>query len=670
MGLLLGLWEARLLFFVPSVREFVVVDATWAIWFLAPLVDMALFAVVGAILGFFAALGKEPSPRRSAMLAAVLVACAGAHIGWAGHFLYSKSVIPEIYSRWKDLLFPLVRFGIVLAVALVVAHLFRDRLLRWFSLEKAWPLRRMTAALLAVVILLAGGIVFYAVFPPGPGTHAARRAPVLHRPNVVLITMDTVRADHLSAYGYDRKTTPNLDRFAARGVLFQNAIAATSWTLPSLASIFTGLLPHQNGANAFRIMNTGWADIGSVLEKHGYQTAGFNANIFYGQAGWGLGHGFDFYDDDPTTLGYNLGRTLVGRTIIQPLYQEFGTYNAFFRRDAGQLNADVFRWLRNRPSGPFYLYINYFDAHSPYIAPAPYDRRFGKMPEAVLQRWGFAVDLHPAEPVPASQKAGLVDGYDDSLSYIDAQIGKLVHALEATPGWKNTIVIVTADHGEAFGEHGSFQHGCDLHREEIHVPLIVFGSGIPSGRRILPAVPIRDLFSTVLDLALGPAVPMHQTSLARFWEDNPSSVLAPPVVSELSASRVKQDTGEISLTTAQWHYLLKLNGQQQLYDWATDPGERHNLSSLARYQKTLAALRAQLQEIEANSTEPWLGREYLFALGASRAPLSSNPASSRSSTSPPEPVGSAQDYFRPSVSLAEEGPSKSEKEILKSLPYQ
>jgi len=155
--------------------------------------------------------------------------------------------------------------------------------------------------------------------------------------------MDTVRADHLSTYGYGRDTTPNLARLAKEGVLFENAISATSWTLPSLSAIYTGLLPHQSGSNAFRPLNPGWKTIESLLGHHGYATAGFNANYYYGESGWGLGSGFGKYDDDRTTLLYNLSRTLVGRAAVQPLYQNLERYDAFYRRNAADLNADVFR---------------------------------------------------------------------------------------------------------------------------------------------------------------------------------------------------------------------------------------------------------------------------------------------------------------------------------------
>ena len=671
IGLVVGLWEARLLYFVPSIREFLVVDATYVIWFLAPLVDVALFGVLGAVLGCFATLGRASSPQRNLILAAVLIGCAGAHVGWASHFVHSNSVVPEVYSRFKDILFPLDRFAIVFVLALLLSYFLRRRLLPLFSSEKRWPVRGLSKALLVIVAVLAGGVVFYSAAQSLRFSRApTSAAPAKNSPNIILITMDTVRADHLSAYGYRRPTTPNLDRFAAQGVLFENAIAATSWTLPSLASIFTVLLPHQNGANAFRVINPGWKTISSVLEKHGYATAGFNANIFYGQSGWGFGHGFGIYDDDPTSEPYNLARTLVGRTVIQPFYQRFVSYDAFFRRNAGDLNADVFRWFKHRSSRPFYLYINYFDAHSPYVAPPPFNHRFGKMPESVLRRWGFAVNLRPAAPVPANQRAALMDGYDDCLAYIDDQIGDLIRFLKASPSWKNTIVIITADHGEAFGEHGAYQHACDLHREEIHVPLIVFGAGIPAGQRVTAAVPVRRLFPTVLDLALGSSVPMHQSSLARFWEPGAAQVAAEPVISELSASLAQGSAGEISLTTAQWHYIRKLDGEQELYDWATDPKEKHNLSGQAKDQETIENLYARMQEIVANSYEPWLGREYLFPLGGSPASMPSEHVLAQGLNPPPERVGAAQAYFRPSISLKSEGPPMSEKELLKSLPYQ
>ena len=673
LGLLVGLWEARLLYFIPSVQEFLVVDSTWVIWFLAPLVAMALFGIIGAVLGWFAAAGKSPGSLRGMILAAVLIGCAGAYVGWAGHFLHTHSVNFNVYGRTKDVLFPLIRFAIVFAVATVVAFLGRKWIEPFFRAERRWPLRALSSSFAAVMVVLAAGVVYYAVSPRGGVARAsASEVPSGHRPNIVLITMDTVRADHLSAYGYKRDTTPNLARLSEKGVLFENAISASSWTLPSLSAIYTGLLPHQSGANAFRPLNPGWKTVESVLGHHGYATAGFNANYYYGESGWGLGSGFGMYDDDRTTLLYNLSRMLVGRAAVQPIYQNLDRYDAFYRRDAAKLNADVFRWLRHRPaSRPFYIYINYFDAHSPYLPPAPYNHRFGRLPESVVRRWSAKGGFRPRHPLPAADRQALIDGYDNSLAYLDSQIGRLVKFLKSTPAGKDTIFLISADHGEAFGEHGAYQHGNDLHREEIHVPLIAYGAGIPAGKRIAPPVANRELFATAIDLALGNEVPLHPYSLARFWQTDSPQQIAQPVVSELSASLSEQDAAGISLTTAHWHYILTTKGDRFLYNWETDPAEKDNLSASAQGQPVVARLNSRLKEIEANSAEPWVGPEYLFALGGGgSATPAANASSSDTPAAPDEVVGAAQAYFHPHITPESTGPSHSEKDILKTLPYQ
>jgi arylsulfatase A-like enzyme len=672
VGLLVGLWEARLLYFVPSVQAFLVVDATWVIWFLAPLVAMLLFGIFGAKLGFLAVVGKSPGPRRGVILAAVLIGCAGAYVGWASHFVHTHSVNFDVYSRLKDILFPLTRLAIVFVAALVIGLLGRKRIYPYFGADKRWPLRALAGAFAAVLVVLTAGVIYYGASRwTGGASVPASEDPPGQRPNIVLITMDTVRADHLSIYGYRRDTTPNLARLAEKGVLFENAISASSWTLPSLAAVYTGLLPHQSGANAFRPLNPGWKTIESVLGHQGYATAGFNANYYYGESGWGLGGGFGKYDDDRTTLLYNLSRTLVGRAAVQPLYQKLVRYDAFYRRNAADLNSEIFGWLRHRPVKPFYVYINYFDAHSPYVPPATYDHRFGTLPESVVRRWGVKGGFRPSRSVPAGDRQALINGYDNSLAYLDAQIGQLVHAMESAPGGRNTIILITADHGEAFGEHGAYQHGNDLHREEIHVPLIVYGAGIPGGKRIAQPVAIRKLFATVIDLALGNEVPLHAFSLARFWQTDSPQEIAQPVVSELSASLSEAGAAGISLTTAQWHYILTTKGDQYLYDWATDPSDKNNLSASPQGKPVVAQLNAMLRKVESNSSEPWAGPEYLFALSGSGSAASD--ASGSSVKEPPAfggPVGAEQAYFHPSVTPESSGPSKSEQELLKTLPYQ
>ena len=670
VGLALGLWEAGLLYFHPSVRQFIQVDAANVIWFLAPLMAMVLFSLLGGALGCIAVWGERGETAcgdRTTMLVAVLLGAAGAYVGWSRHFLHTLGANMQVYDGARSVLFPLVRFAIVFVLSwLALRFLKRAALL--FALERTWPLRPLGIAWLAVLLTLLGGLTFYANRPWSRSGSPSHASGLPTRPNIVLITLDTVRADHLSAYGYSRPTTPQIDHLAAQGVLFENAIAASSWTLPSLASIFTGLLPHQGGANAFRPVNLAWETLAEVLDEHGYTTAGFNANYFYGESGWGLAQGFHVYDDDATSLGYNLSRTLVGRVLVQPVYQATERYDVFYRRNAQELNADVFRWLRNSSPRPYFLFINYYDAHGPYLAPAPYDRRFGRRIKFAEHQPALSGESHPTKPRSAQEQADLIDGYDDCLNYLDTQVGELLQTLESAPGWKNTIVILTSDHGEAFGEHGAYHHGCDLHGEEIHVPLIFAGRGVPAGVRVSSTVETRRLFATVLDLALGAAVPFGRLSVARDWEpgrvaDNSGEV----ALSELSSSLTQTEAGTISLTSSGWHYIRSAKGDEELYRRADDPGEKLDLSRLPQYQPILEQLRGRLEEVVAGSLNPWLGPEYLRALGGSRPSIA--PALLPEDRLNPPGVGSAQAYFTPASRAPAPQNGPADKDLLESLPY-
>lgn len=632
---------------------------------------MTVFGLLGAALGCAAALGKTSSLGRTTAFVAVLFGAAGACVGWSRHFLHTLGANMQVYASAKSLLFPLIRFAIVLALSWLALRSWK-RASTFFGVEQRWPLKPLGIAAISVLLALAGGLTFYVGQPwirsGGPSRDRAPEA----RPNIVLITLDTVRADHLSAYGYSRPTTPHIDRLAAQGVLFEDAVAASSWTLPSLASIFTGLLPHQGGANAFRPVNLAWETLAEVLDEHGYTTAGFNANYFYGESGWGLAQGFRVYDDDATSLRYNLSRTLIGRVLVQPVYQAAERYDVFCRRNAQELNADVFSWLRDPSSRPYFLFINYYDAHGPYLAPTPYDRRFGRPTEFTGHQSGLSGESHPAKPLSARERSSLIDGYDDCLSYLDTQVGELLRTLQSSPGWKNTIVILTSDHGEAFGEHGAYHHGCDLHEEEIHVPLIFAGRGVPAGVRVASTVETRRLFATVLDLALGAAVPFRRLSVARDWEADSATRNSDQVaLAELSSSLVQAGVGTISLTSSQWHYIRSARGDQELYRRADDPTEKTNLSALPQYQPVLRQLQGRLEEVVAGSLNPWLGPEYLLALGRSRPSFA--PAILTEELRPGQPhaaeVGFAQAYFTPASRAPVPENVPPDKDLLESLPY-
>lgn len=317
VGILIGLYEAALLRYVPLVPFFHPSDVRWVIW-LVPLVNLCFLGLFGLILGIV----LPPLARRSPLVAATGIAVC---LGLVGFYLAAVKDMAHVMEgiRWAfSRSTPWMVFLIVFASALAAAKAWWPHA-RTFVNPMSWPgIRLLHWLLLGSVTAALSGLGLFALnrslslVSPRPILSTPNRPP-----NLVLITLDTVRADHLSGYGYGQLTTPNLDRLAARGVLFENAIAPSPWTLDSHASILTELLPHQHGANWEIPLDASRCTLAEILKSHGYETAGFSANVSYGQAGWGMGQGFEVYEDDGSSLRYNLAATLFGHGVVQPLYR-------------------------------------------------------------------------------------------------------------------------------------------------------------------------------------------------------------------------------------------------------------------------------------------------------------------------------------------------------------
>ena len=669
VGFLIGLFEARLLWTTPRIIPLAESDVGYVIWFLAPLVNMIFFGLLGLGLGWLA----RRTRRREALVAieaGVSVTFVTLMLKW---FHLGIGLHPILFDT--DIVFPLMLFavGFIVVLLLLVATRsrfagFSERWVRVLVKPLAWGIAAVTVA--AVV-----GIGVFVVRPSFSGTAAQAASPPPGAPNIVFITLDTVRGDHLSASGYPRSTTPNMDHFARTGVLFENAISASSWTLASHASMFTGLLPQQHGANWMVPLSSSPWTLAEILQSRGYNTVGFVGNPLYVEKGWGIAQGFGTYDDNSFCLRHNLAQTFLGNAVVQPLYQSLWSYDPFDRRNAQQLNASVFRWYRHRPQLPFFLFINYFDTHLPYITSGPYRDHFGKASMA-LERALVVSQKFGEQPAPfnAAERKSLIAAYDNCLAYLDNQIGDLLKFLRRSPEWHNTIVIITSDHGEEFGRHESYSHGHNLYRGALHVPLIIAGPGVPQGVRINHPVATRQLFSTVLDMAGGGKTPFSRSSLARFW--NPGFQPTPfdnSVVSELAP--LNDPDGQdimISLTTPQWHYIEHRSGRQELYNWEFDDQEQDNLAASPQEQATLENLRSRLFDLVSDATGPWRGPDYLLALGAGG---SSQPAALFPKPLQPESaghqfrIGAAQAHFEPQPSTPTR-PSQSERDLMRSLPYQ
>lgn len=423
------------------------------------------------------------------------------------------------------------------------------------------------------------------------------------RPNVLLIVMDTARSDRLSCYGYARPTTPHVDGIAAEGLLYENCITPGSWTLPAHASLFSGLYPrdhHTDSGN--QTLAESFTTLAEELGAAGYQTVGFSNNVWLSKSS-GLQQGFAEFHE-------------VWRDHLGPQFPDDG---------AGMTTERVLRWIDARPDPhrPFFLFINYFEPHLPYRPPPPYDRRFlpasaDPQEVAMLQSWqhprevGYILKV-PGMAVSPEQFALLEAEYDGEIAYLDSRLGELVAGLRARGLYDSTVVAVTSDHGEHFGDHGLMDHKMSVYDALLRVPLVLrYPPALPHGRRIQAHVQTNDLYPTILRLAgidrAAPAgsrlLPLEDGESAgreyTFAEfDRPTTFLA---VMDKRFPGVDYRAFDRALKAVRGHrykYIWTSDDRPELYDLGADPGEEHNL--VASRPEVLAGLRDVLAAYERGS---------------------------------------------------------------------
>lgn len=343
-------------------------------------------------------------------------------------------------------------------------------------------------ASLIVIILVCAVIV-----PVTAGLHQA--APRIKTPpNIVLIAIDTLRRDHLGCYGYKRPVSPNIDKLAAEGVLFERSYSPASWTLPSFTSMFTGLLPatHGIGWGGSRRLSAAIPTLAEHLKKKGYYCTAVVSNPC--AAGkYGLAKGFDVYDDYSIHLGAELGMFAVDYG------QDLGAVNNVVTGESVTQQAILQLSQAKKTGKPFFLFALYFDPHDSYIPPVPYDRKFD--PEYKGKIDGKNIPSLRNRPPSARDIQNLIARYDGEIQYTDMQVGKLVRHIDKTFSPRNTIIILVSDHGEAFGEHGMLLHGNSAYKEEVCIPMIWRWRGVlPKGHRVKNPVLNMDIAKTLSEL--------------------------------------------------------------------------------------------------------------------------------------------------------------------------
>jgi arylsulfatase A-like enzyme len=636
-------------------------------WFFALLFTSVVFGLLGLLAGCLAALPRSRFP--GTVIIAGFVGLTGIYLALVLRYSQSAS---GWYIALRQYITPAVVFALVFAWTLAALWATRkpDSPLGFLA---DVPQRLWSLAVFAAIAVLAVALGISSL-PDRVKASTTRAAGKGQSPNIVLIVWDTTRADHLSSYGYFRNTTPNVDQFAQRGVLFENAIAASSWTLPAMASVFTSLLPHQHGAGTERALGNGPRTLAEILRSGGYETAGFNANSYYGVIPWGLSRGFETYRDSTGLMGYSLDATRIGREFIEPFSEDWFHRTRFNEFTAHQLNQQVYRWFDHRSGHPFFLFLNYDDAHEPYEVPSPYNHLYGHVSKDAkhLLHTGKLARFY----LPPGERDGAIAAYDQCLNYIDSQVGELLRFLERSPQWANTYVIITADHGEAFGEHGTYTHGWNLYREVLHVPLIIAGPGIPGGVRISHTARTRQIFTTALELAGVKEAVLRRTSLSRLWDPGyaPSNPDEPAISEVLDNFALPAPQGMISITTREWQLIYRPGYQRMgLYHWPTDAFEQQNVAYFPENQSLVERLRAGLHSIIERSYRPWRDTRYLLALsGPDFSPdleaIKSIQSLAGGPLLPPG-AGAAQALFRSNPETPSPDNQNPDQELLRSLPY-
>jgi arylsulfatase A-like enzyme len=586
LGLVAGLLELPLVAFkrwVLGLPVYLTPQVVWA----AP---VTYAVVLGATAALLALIGKRLRPLGTAR-SVVLVA----------GFLGSFSAIKVFHIQLHDAAELLLAVGIAWRASAAAAK-HPDALTRLA--------RRSAVPLAATVVVL--GIGVNAARVVGERRALASLAPVKPgAPNVLLLILDTVRAASMSLYGHPRPTTPQLERLAAGAVVFERAATTSSWSNPSHASLVTGHFPYNVSADWGVDLDDAHPTLAEVLQRAGYRTAAFSANTRYFSRQSGFGRGFARFDDFPIlSVGATLRATWLGSQIAarrERVCRFFGTACRPGRKDATDVLGPLQDWIAGGGERPFFAAANLIDAHTPYQPPEPFAQRFSSgTPRSgwarLLGRLGRLVGRQlPAPGPPVPERVRRFEAYEGTIAYLDHQLGRLFDDLQRSGVLRNTLVILTADHGEEFGEHGTFLHGRSLYWPVIHVPLVVWlPGGEPAGLRVREPVSIRSIPATAADVVGLAEHPLPGRSLARAWNGAGSvgdTVLIeltrePAIPLEARAPVAKGDMRAVILGSL--HYIRNGDGSEELYDLDTDPWERDNLIGRA-HVAAVAPLRATIE---------------------------------------------------------------------------
>ncbi|HKH49740.1 MAG TPA: sulfatase [Thermoanaerobaculia bacterium] len=386
-------------------------------------------------------------------------------------------------------------------------------------------------------------------------------------PNVLILVIDALRPDHLGCYGSTLDTSPTIDALARRGVLFADATSASSYTRAAVPSIFASVYPGAHGVlsqgRQVETLSDEYVTLAETLKARGYVTAAFAPNPSLHRS-FHFDQGFDLYDDD-----FQLGSGSAP--------EDYET--------ARKMNDRTLRWLRGNRGKPFFAYLHYRDVHAPYIPPPPYDGRFKRSGER-RQLTTAEYRSQPSDirgPRRYQDLDSYVEQYDGEIRYTDDHLARLLDTLSKEGYLDNTVIFLTADHGESFLEHGSWTHGTGLYQELTHVPLLLVLPGEKhAGKRVEVPVQTTDIYPSILEI-LKTEIPAELQGKSLFDAIEGRADPNRPVFSEALVNRRlrPENFGQlVAVRAGGWKLIYnRTRHSAELYHLAEDPAETRDLTA-------------------------------------------------------------------------------------------
>lgn len=434
----------------------------------------------------------------------------------------------------------------------------------------------------------------------------------MNKPNVVLLTLDTLRADWLGCYGHNSQLTPNIDRLAHSGIRFDQAISGGSWTQAAFPVLLTSSYAAMYGGCLGRLAPERPSPI-ETLASHGYSTGGFTTNVHLSRR-TGFDRGFlHFTEMNPTEVDPGLRRMKGGQRLLQnelthSVLRPFGirTRPARLYSPAAEVTDNLCQWL-GQVGTPFFAWAHYMDVHWPYHLEETLVQ-----PKEIAQAWedlaimygraNFHGRSDQDNPITTTQRDHFIELYEKSLKYLDDQIGRLITHIQNSDHADNTVIIIVADHGEEFLDHGRWGHWeSNLHDEILKVPLVMWLPNGPHGQVIRQQVRLLDLMPTILDLSGCPIDGSMGNSMASLLAQGESNYDGVETISEMRRDLWHR----VAVRTESFKYIWdsKRPDQPELYDLSTDPGEKQNVrdhfpQEVARFQSSVDAHRLRVAATE------------------------------------------------------------------------